>query len=52
MCKEMKNEEILRQQLELLAKKSNEADIKDLPSLTQVMLEICQYLPNEKKVNW
>lgn len=46
------NEEILRQQLELLAKKSNESDIEDLPALTQAMLEIYEYLPNEKKVNW
>lgn len=46
------NEEILRQQLELLAKKSNESDIEDLPALTQAMLEICEYLPNEKEGNW
>lgn len=46
-------EELLRQQLELLAERSaNEASVEQLPQLTLAMVEVCKSLSNEKKLNF
>lgn len=47
------NEEILRQQLELLAERSaNEASVEILAQLTFAMIEVYKCLPNDKKLNF
>ena len=47
------NEEILRQQLELLAERSvNATSESDLPQLTLAMVEVYKLLPNKKKLEF
>ncbi|WP_338651647.1 hypothetical protein [Lysinibacillus sp. Y5S-8] len=51
--KKLTNEEILRQQLELLAERSvNVVSESELTQLTLVMVEVYKLLPNEKKLNF
>lgn len=50
---EMTNEDLLRQQLELLAERSaNEASVEDLPQLALAMVEIYKVFPNQKTINF
>lgn len=51
--KKLTNEEILRQQLELLAERSaNVVSESELTQLTLAMVEVYKLLPNEKKLNF
>lgn len=51
--KKLTNEEILRQQLELLAERSaNVVNESELTQLTLAMVEVYKLLPNEKKLNF
>ena len=48
--KELTNEEILRQQLELLAERSKKVNDVDLPALTDSMVKVYEAL-NNRTVN-
>ena len=49
---QMTNEEILRQQLELLAAVSKDASVEDLPQLTLAMIEVYKCLSNEAQIDF
>ncbi|GEM_PF-3086997 len=50
--KKLTNEEILHQQLELLAECSKNASIDEFPQITHAMVEVYKHLPNEKKLEF
>lgn len=49
---QLTNEEILHQQLQLLAEKSKDALVEELPELTHAMVEIVKNLPSEKQLKF